>query len=222
MTDSINTNEHTGPAPGVQLLTQLRRTMPIRPLAYYEHLIIAERQATQLLGLLNQHEPGVSLDWLTDGQLGNIEVVLVPRWKMESASGITTWRDGRWVIGVNKSQPQARRRFTLAHEFKHALDAHRDKITYGSLSADQRERIADYFAATYLMPKLLLRRVWTRGIQDPEALAGLFKVSLPAMHKRLKYLQFIDDQPDRAARTYFRRSHSSVDIQLSQPQRDVA
>lgn len=203
-TKSTKGNGETRPQPGVALLTQLRRTMPIRPLAYYEHLILAERQATQLHGLLGQREPGVSLDWLTDGKLGNIQIVMVPRWKMETASGISKWHEDRWIIGINKGQPHARRRFTLAHEFKHILDAHRDKITYANITPDQRERIADYFAATYLMPKLLVRRAWTHGLQNPEALAGLFKVSLPAMDKRLKYLQYIDDEPDRPVTSYFR------------------
>lgn len=205
----INTNNRDSePAPRrqptVNLLTQLRRTMPLRPVAYYEHLIIAERQATQLHGFLNQHEPGVSLAWLTDGSMDNIDIVMLPRWKMETASGISKWQDGRWLVGINKGQPHARRRFTLAHEFKHVLDAHRDKITYRNITPDQRERIADYFAATYLMPKLQLRRAWTHGIQDPEALAGLFKVSLAAMQRRLKYLQYVDDQPERSTTSYFR------------------
>jgi Zn-dependent peptidase ImmA (M78 family) len=155
--------------------------------------------------LLGRTEPGVSLDWLTDGSLGNIDVVMTARWRMDGLSGMTSWQDGRWVIGINKSHPHARRRFTLCHEFKHVLDAHRDKITYAKLTPDQRERVADYFAACYLMPKTLLRRAWTSGLQDPEALAGLFKVSLPAMEKRLKYLQFIDDQPNRPTTSYFRR-----------------
>ena len=51
----------------------------------------------------------------------------------------------------------------------------------------------------------LLRRAWVGGIQDPEALAGLFKVSLQAMDKRLKHLQFIDEEPERSVSSYFRR-----------------
>lgn len=204
--NNANGNGASAPQPraGVSLLAQLRRTMPLRPLAYYEHLIIAERQATQLLGLLDQHEPGVSLAWLADGSLDNIDIAMVPRWKMETTSGFSKWQDGRWLIGVNKGQPHARRRFTLAHEFKHILDAHRDKITYTHIDDNQRERIADYFAATYLMPKLQLRRAWAKGVQDPEALAGLFKVSLAAMTKRLKYLQYLDDEPERSTASYFR------------------
>jgi hypothetical protein len=71
-------------------------------------------------------------------------------------------------IGVNKGNPHARRRFTLCHELKHVLDADRDKITYKDLTPEQRESIADWFAACYLMPKPWLRRAWTRGIQDPD------------------------------------------------------
>ena len=196
--------------PGVALLTSLRRLMPIRRLAYYEHLLLAERQATRLLNILDQTEPGANLDWLSDGSLGNITVVLEPRWRMEGLAGMTTWADDRWVVGINKGQPQARRRFTLAHEFKHVLDAHRDKITYQDISPEQRERIADYFAACYLMPKAMIRRAWTGGLRDPEALAGLFKVSRQAMDKRLTYLQFIDGQPDRPIKSYFRRQDESL------------
>lgn len=50
----------------------------------------------------------------------------------------------------------------------------------------------------------MVRKAWTNGIQGTEALAGLFKVSRDAMTKRLKYLHFVDDEPDRAVHTYFR------------------
>jgi IrrE N-terminal-like domain len=195
---------------GVALLVAMRRMMPLRRLAYWEHLIIAERQATRLRSTFDQTEPGAGLEWLTDGDLDNVAVVLSPRWKMEGLSGITTWEDGRWVIGVNKGNPQPRRRFTLCHEFKHVLDANREKITYQRITDPQRERIADYFAACYLMPKTLLRRAWTSGIQDTEALAGLFKVAVEAMERRLKHLQFIDNEPDLSVGSYFRRQRDRL------------
>jgi Zn-dependent peptidase ImmA (M78 family) len=144
--------------------------------------------------------------------LGNIQVVMESRWRMEGLSGMTTWADGHWVIGINKSNPHARRRYTLSHEFKHVLDAHRDQLTYRELSDVQRELIADYFAACYLMPAGWVRKAWTSGLRDPEALAGLFKVSLQAMEKRLRYLQYLDDEPERAVTTYFRRSSTDVGI----------
>jgi Zn-dependent peptidase ImmA (M78 family) len=165
---------------------------------------LAEQQAIALHQELKQTGPPADLAWLT--QLNKVTVVLQPRWKMEGLSGMTTWDDGHWIIGINKGNPHARRRFTLGHELKHVLDADRDRITYRSINPAQREQIADYFAACYLMPKLWLRRAWTGGIQDVDALAGLFVVSRQAMEKRLKFLGFIDDQPERTVASYFRTS----------------
>lgn len=187
-----------------ELVTRLRHMMPLRPLTFWEHKTIAERQAGRLHELLGATGPATDLTWLT--KLTRMRIILVPQWRMDGLSGMTTWQNGRWVIGVNKGNPPARRRFTLAHEFKHALDANRDNVTYQGLTDQQRELVADYFAACYLMPKAWLRRCWTRGLQDPEALAGLFKVSRQAMDKRLLALGFTDSEPDRGVASYFRRS----------------
>ncbi len=173
------------------------------------HKTIAERQAEALLELLDQRAPATELAWITD--LTRFQVVLMPQWRMDGLSGMTTWQDGKWLIGINKGNAPVRRRFTLAHEFKHALDANRDAVTYRSITDNQREQIADYFAACLLMPKAWLRRSWTRGLQDPEALAGLFKVSRQAIDRRLRTLGYIDDESD-AARTvasYFRTNPST-------------
>lgn len=193
-----------------EVITQLRKLMPLRPLTFWEHKTIAERQAGKLHDLLGQPGPAADLGWLT--RLSQLRVVLVPQWRMEGLSGMTTWQSGRWIIGVNKGNPPARRRFTLAHELKHALDANRDAVTYKGITERQRELIADYFAACYLMPKAWLRRSWTNGIQDPEALAGLFKVSRQAMDKRLIALGYVDTEPGRSVASYFRRSRNAPDV----------
>lgn len=193
--------------PPAGLLPELRQLVPVRPLRYQEHLQLAERQAGRLLQLLDQRAPAVNLAWLTE--LKEVTVVLQPRWKMEGLSGLTTWHNGRWIIGVNKNNSHARRRFTLCHELKHLLDATRDKITYRDITDGQRELIANYFAACYLMPKMWVRRAWTSGIQDPEALAGLFKVSTEAMQTRLTYLGFIDREPGRSLSSYFRTEQAA-------------
>lgn len=209
----MNTDQHTNKDSKPDLLGMLRRLMPARPLRLHEHLQITERQATALHELLSQRGPAAEFDWLAGNEFPGLTVVLQPRWKMEGLSGMSTWTaaDG-WVIGVNKGNPHARRRFTLGHELKHVLDANRDKITYRGITDAQREYIADYFAACYLMPKLWLRRSWTRGLQDPEALAGLFKVSRQAMDKRLRYLGFVDDDADRSTVSYFRLDTSALDL----------
>lgn len=202
------------PAGRDDVVDQLRQLMPIRPLGYWEHLIIAERQAGRLHELLGQTGPAADLKWVTE--LTKVSVVLVPRWKSAGSSGITTFKDGKWVIGVNKGEPHARRRFTLAHEFKHFLDGTRDSVTYKHVEP-QRELIANYFAACYLMPKTWLRRSWTRGLQDPEALAGLFGVSEAAMEKRLQYLGFIDREGGRSTASYFRLREMPVDLRSDLP-----
>ena len=194
------------------VIGRLRHMMPLRPLTFWEHKTVAERQATRLHELLAQTEPAADLTWLTE--LSKVRVVLVPQWRMDGLSGITTWKNDQWLIGVNKGNPPARRRFTLAHEFKHALDANRDNVTYQQIDQGQRELIADYFAACYLMPKAWLRRVWTRGLQDPEALAGLFKVSRQAMDHRLRALGFVDPEPDREVASYFRTGHLPADLTI--------
>lgn len=195
---TTNTN-----SPSPDVIKELRAVLPLRALTYYEHLQLAERQAIELHRLLDQRGPAADLSWLTE--LPNVTVVLQPRWQMERLSGLTTWHEGRWVIGINKGNSHTRRRFTLMHEFKHLLDATRDRVTYKAITEDQGELIANYFAACYLMPKAWVRRAWTRGLQDPEALAGLFKVSTEAMTNRLTYLGFLDSETDRPLASYFRR-----------------
>jgi Zn-dependent peptidase ImmA (M78 family) len=192
----------TTPGESPNIINELRGLLPLRALTYYEHLQLAERQATALHRLLDQRGPAADLAWLTE--LPGIKVVLQPRWQMEGLSGLTTWHKGQWIIGVNKGNSHTRRRFTLAHEFKHLLDASRDRVTYKAVTDDQRELIANYFAACYLMPKAWVRGAWTRGLQEPDALAGLFKVSSEAMTNRLTYLGFIDSETDRSLASYFR------------------
>jgi len=212
-----NTNP-SDKAPDV--LRELRQMMPLRKLTYGQHLQLAERQATRLHQLLDQRSPAVDLTWLTE--LPGVTIVPTPRYKMNGISGLASWSGNGWAIGINKNEPHVRRRFTLVHEFKHVLDAARDRITYSGLKPDrkdaQREQIADYFAACYLMPKMWLRRAWTNGIQDPEALAGLFKVSQQAMEIRLRYLGYTEDEPDRDVASYFRLSgDSEFEIDIANP-----
>jgi hypothetical protein len=202
-------HQHITPIAPRDLVKQLRTLVPLRPLTLSESYTLAERQASQALDLVGITEPGLTVSWLLD--LPRVEVRLAPRHRMDRLSGMTTFSHGRYLILINQNDAHARRRFTLAHEFKHLLDYTAAKLIHanlghGDLSRQSRqvELVADHFAACLLMPKILVRRGWTSGIQDPVALAGLFNVSADAMRVRLRYLGYLTDTA-RPIKTYFRR-----------------
>lgn len=169
------------------LLAHLRALMPPRTLEPQEALSIAERQAFRLLGVLDQHQPAVNVATIAD--LPRIEVRVEPRLPV---SGFSQWSRGRWLIGINQDDAPVRRRFTLAHEFKHVLDhpfIDRAYVDRRGRPSDKRaEAICDYFAACLLMPRPWVKQAWVGGIQDQRALAQLFGVSEAAMALRLRQL----------------------------------
>lgn len=188
----------------------LRAIIPGRPVSLTEAYILAERQATTLLRLLDIHEVPVSVARI--GTLPRVEIKVVPRHRMTESSGYSHhWENGHWLIAVNQNDIPGRRRFTLAHEFKHVLDHSIANVAYAHLGRGdakrqqyQIEHICDHFAACLLMPRTVVKRAWAHGIQDVDALAGLFKVSLSAMRVRLDFLGLSDTE--RPIETYFRRS----------------
>ncbi|MBZ5735122.1 ImmA/IrrE family metallo-endopeptidase [Nocardioides sp. TRM66260-LWL] len=182
--------------------------MPQRTLTLSEAYQVAELQAAKLIECLGITGPAVDVARLTE--LPKIEVRMEPRHRMPSLAGFSQWADGRWLIVVNRDGPTGRRRFTLAHEFKHVLDHPSYKVAYKHLGRgdqtkhdQQIELVCNYFAACFLMPRTWVKRAYASGIQDEEALAGLFKVSVEAMHNRLIFLGLIGDDR-RPIADYFR------------------
>jgi len=192
------------------IMKNVRGIMPARPVSLGEAYILAERQATELLRQLGVTSVPVPIARLNE--LPRVEIQVEPRYKMLDKSGFShRWENGRWLIVVNKSDVPGRRRFTLAHEFKHVLDHSIASVAYARLGNGdpkrrhyQIERICDHFAACLLMPRPVVKRAWGSGIQDIEALARLFKVSVSAMQIRRDYLGLTDGE--RPVATYFRRS----------------
>ncbi len=194
-----------------RLVGELRAMVPLRPLGLSEAYGLAERQATKTLELLAIREPGRSLGWITE--LPRVDVKLVPRYKMNGLSGVTSYSRGRYLLLVNRNDAHARRRWTISHEFKHLLDYTKAKAMYKQLGyghearqAQQIERLCDHFAANLLMPRMWVKRAYGNGVQDITALAGLFNVSEEAMHIRLLFLGIIDEEPLRGTRSFFRRT----------------
>ncbi|MEV6831173.1 ImmA/IrrE family metallo-endopeptidase [Amycolatopsis sp. NPDC051102] len=199
------------------IIKQLRSLMPVRPLEEHEARSIAERQATKLLELLEQHAPAVDVGLITELPL--VEVKVDSALRGTGILGFSNWSRGRWLIVVNRDDSTTRRRFTLSHEFKHILDHPYIGVIYSKLGKTEEERdylterICDYFAACLLMPRNWLKRAWASGIQDQTALAAKFHVSEAAMGIRLKEVGLIEPQfrsirlpaIGRPVRNYFRR-----------------
>ena len=193
------------------VIERVRDLMPRRALSLAEAYSVAERQAYTLLDLLGIHAPHVTYTKLL--ALPNIDIQLEPDYRMDHFSGISRFSHGRWLILVDKNDVHGRRRYTLAHEFKHVIDHSLDKLAYARLGYGDAQRqqehieaICQHFAACFLMPKTWVKNSWANGIQDVYALAGLFQVSVSAMDVRLRSMGLLDDEPERDAITYFRHS----------------
>ncbi len=116
-------------------------------------------------------------------------------------------------IAINASQMPVRKRFTVAHELAHFLLNHVDKDHVdwqftvirrdgrSSEAEDDQEIAANFFAASLLMPKHLLRQDVERHkrfdgeilLDDSDVLllAKKYKVSEAAMRYRLQNLSFM-------------------------------
>ena len=178
-------------------LGRLRAMVPHRPLGLREAEGVAERQANRLRSELELLGPIVTEDDLT-----SLSWLSVTRRESFPTSGMATKTDYGWVIVLNSSEAMVRQRFSLAHEIKHVLDDGLVDLGGGlypsthGYSADERtERVCDRFAASLLMPKVLLRADWADGLQDIAKLARRYHVSRAAMNVRLSQLGLIEPTP---------------------------
>jgi hypothetical protein len=177
------------------IIRELRNVMPQRVLDVIEARALAEAQATMLLGLLGIDQAPVDVGQIA--LLPRVRVDLLSELPETSSSGSSRWRGGWWVIQISRKIPLQRRRFCLAHEFKHILDAGSAERVYATLGGGnpdeheiRLEEIADYFAACLLMPRQFIVQAIKQGAGDVYALALLFTVSPIAMKRRLHDLGF--------------------------------
>jgi hypothetical protein len=182
-----------------QLISNLRGLAPRQPHTYGQALQIARWQGARLRTCewLNVTEPDINLSFLC--QQRAVPVNFVPSYVLSGESGLTTDQiSGRLEIYVNEQEPPVRQRFTLLHEFKHALDFAQANVLHERLGVgntrvqdSQIEAIANEFAANVLMPTAMVTRAWFRT-QDLRLCAKLFNVSAEAMHRRLTNLGLIE------------------------------
>jgi Zn-dependent peptidase ImmA (M78 family) len=126
-------------------------------------------------------------------------------------SGFLLLKDDNSVhIGINKSNPVNRRRFTLAHEIAHYILHAKDsklfvdkeeKVLYRDSNSStgelEKEREANAFAAALLMPEKLLREEIAKQNEEAKEkfinnVARKFQVSEQAVTIRLTNLGLID------------------------------
>lgn len=171
------------------VLAQLRARCPKRGLNSHEAAFVAEQQAQLLLALTGTTEVPVPTRVLQ--RLPRIELAVE---KLPS-SGLSHWTGTAWRLVANAADHPHRQRFSLFHEFKHAVDHSMSDLLYATEA--QRERAADRFAAAVLMPRQAVTRAWCAGEQDVGQLAEYFVVSPEAMQRRLQQLGLSDRRPTR-------------------------
>lgn len=176
------------------VLAELRSLIPKRPLTFSEGNRLAALQAERLLRLSDVHHPAVPEQIICD-----LPRISVEREYPFKVSGVTTWAEGVWMIALNAGEPETRQRFSLAHEFKHVLDAPFKAFLYptqlGFTGEERYEAVADTFAANLLMPKTWIKKAWYDGVQDVRQLARMFDVSAEAMRIRLRTLGLLAPVP---------------------------
>jgi Zn-dependent peptidase ImmA (M78 family) len=177
---SLTTNQSS-------LLYQLRSLIPLRPLSQFEAYRLAELQANRILEAARVDQPGTP-----DRLISGLPFMAIQVRADMPSSGLTRWVKPRWQVYLNRTDSAVRRRYSLAHEFKHVLDHGMSDHLYLPtqwVTAEERvERVCDYFAASYLMPRRLVKRRYFQGLNDPSELAAEFGVSPQAMRYRLDQL----------------------------------
>lgn len=176
------------------VIASLRDLVPIRPLRRLEAMSIAERQAHRFLALVGVDGPPVP-EWA----VADLPRVEVRRASPFPVSGATEWSSGRWLIVLNGGEPLGRQRFSLMHEFKHAIDHRFVDVIYRGIPQDEQaawiEQLCDFFASCVLMPRPWVKRVYTSGTQRLVPLATRFGVSQTAMRVRLSQIGLVDPAP---------------------------
>ncbi len=120
-------------------------------------------------------------------------------------SGLLLRKDGAALIGINSDEHPRRQRFTIAHELGHFF-LHQSNEAFVDYRRDgkkhprtQKEREADAFAASLLMPRQTLRKDFSKIAADSffdeeqlqstvTFLADKYEVSEEAMRIRLMTL----------------------------------
>lgn len=179
----------------MDLIDHWRSFIPQRPPMYGQSLQYGREQAYNVRALADDSNPAVDVQWLFEQSA--VPVKLVPSYILSENSGLTTDQpDGKLRILINANEPYMRQRFSILHEWKHAIDFYHQQFLHARVGRNEEDRhdlveaIANDFAAHVLMPTSLVTRAWF-DTRDVAAAAGAFNVSYEAMRTRLEALGLI-------------------------------
>jgi Zn-dependent peptidase ImmA (M78 family) len=147
-----------------------------------------ERRAYEVLAEAGFEGPPLEFEPILERY--GIDLVLRP---FNYVSGVLIKDPVYTLLVVNENDPDARRRFTIAHELGHFFLEHEGRrFAEPSDENPPQERAANRFAAGLLMPEDWLRAAWDdyRDNPDhrPDIIAEMFGVSSEALKVRLKEL----------------------------------
>ncbi len=162
-----------------------------------------EQFATKILDELGMHKLPIQIDLIAERRGVNIQKYDLGK----DVAGVLVIEKGVATIGVNKSNPPVRQRFTIAHELAH-FELHRQtgdlfidkeykiyfRDTKSASGEDIKEMEANAFAAAILMPKEKLVEEINKNkfdLTDDAAiktLADIFGVSSISMTFRISNL----------------------------------
>lgn len=146
-------------------------------------------------------DAGVPVDPFVIARNLNIDIAEDSALAWDGLSG-KFWRDvyGDPFIRFNPSEPEVRRRFTVAHEIGHYIFGHgkdgvelRDPTqNFSSDNYDPKEVACNRFAAELLMPAVAIKHyIMDLSVSGVENLAAAFIVSEVAMKYRLANLGWV-------------------------------
>lgn len=158
---------------------------------------LARQKALDVLRLTNIKTAPVNLDLVSE-KLG---FKIIPFEFPDSMSALLIIEGNDRVIGVNKSHPQVRQRFSVAHELGHFVSGHED-FNHEEVAHIDREKKylnrfhrmeeeADEFAAELLMPESILKNDYHSYSNDIAELSKKYNVSQQAMTIQLINLKLL-------------------------------
>jgi hypothetical protein len=189
------------------LISYWRSFKPDRPPTYGQSLQYGREQAYYVRALADDNNLAIDVQWLFEQSA--VPVEQVPSYMLSENSGLTTDQpDGKLRIFINANEPYVRQRFSILHEWKHAIDYYNQQFLYARIGRNEDDRhdrieaIANDFAAHVLMPTSLVTQVWF-DTRDIAAAASAFNVSYEAMRTRLEALGLIKRPTGRWRKTTF-------------------